>query len=69
MLKRRKLIRQYSLKMEKVGKQYMYHLLGMFKGRRNGISGFKKIHKEGMMMGIRCLRIKVSTEQMKKLHQ
>ena len=48
---------------------YIYHLLGMFKGRRNGISGFEKFHRERMTVGIRFLRIKVYKEQMMKLYQ
>ena len=42
--------------------QIVYQLLGMFKGRRNGISGFKKFHRERMTVGIRFLRLKVYKE-------
>lgn len=47
---------------EKEDKYYTYHLLGMFKGRRNVVSGFKKFHRERIIVGIRFLRIKVSEE-------
>lgn len=39
----------------------------MFKGRRNGISEFKKFHSEGMIVGTRFLRVEVSKEQINKV--
>lgn len=36
--------------MEKKEKCYIGYLLGMFKGRRNNISGFKKFHGEEIIL-------------------
>lgn len=49
---------------ERGGKCCIDNLLGIFKSRRNGISGFKKFHREGKIVRIRFLRVKVS-KQMK----